>query len=409
MKVLIVANLFPPRVIGGAEVAAYEWACWLAGRGHEVRVLTTSSGEYPEGLRETAEGLLVERRDFGYIYSLGQLKQPPMPRRAVWHWQDHFGGEAGRRCAAAIEDFQPDIVNCHDLQGLGYAVLHAVARSRVPCVQTLHDFGFLCLNMAMYQHGAECVRQHLVCQVSTAVKRQGWAGIERLSFWSPSRALLERYRPHLPPHLEAAALPLPLSFAEPASPPRTRGMVVQLLYVGQVTEIKGVAFILQVLAELASEQTFHFRVVGGGAELERLRALYEGVAWVKFTGRVPPERVGDFMQESDLLLTPSLWFENSPLVIYQAIHLGLPIMASRTGGLPELVAQEVNGDLVAPGDAVAWKARLRQVMADPAILVRWFAGAAERRAAFAIDTCGDQVLALFERTARQATLAASAS
>ncbi|MEP6668270.1 MAG: glycosyltransferase family 4 protein [Chthoniobacter sp.] len=404
MKVLIVSNLFPPRVIGGAEVAACAWACWLAGRGHEVRVLTTASAEHPEGVRETEDGIIVERRDFGYVYPLGQLTRPPALRRAVWHWQDHFGGEAGRYCAAAIAEFQPDVINCHDLQGLGYAVLRDIAASGVPCLQTLHDFGFLCVNMAMFRHGAECIQQHLVCRISTAVKRSAWAGIRRLSFWSPSRALLERYRPHLPPHLEAAALPLPLSFAAPTGLRRPATGIVRLLYVGQVTEIKGVEFILRVLTELARTHAFHFQVVGGGAELERLRGLYEQASWVSFSGRVPPAKVGDFMEESDLLLTPSLWFENSPLVIYQAIHLGLPVLASRTGGLPELVADEVSGALEAPGDVAAWTARLRAILSDSSILARWRAGAKERRAAFAIDACGERVLSLLERTADAAPL-----
>jgi len=408
MKVLIVSNLFPPRVIGGAEVAAHAWACWLAGRGHEVRVLTTSSTEHPEGTRETAGGVLVERRDFGYIYSLGQLTQPPALRRMVWHWQDHFGTEARRRCDAAIHDFQPDIVNCHDLQGLGYAVLRSVAASGLPCVQTLHDFGFLCLNMAMFRRGAECVRQHLLCRVSTAVKRDAWAGIRRLSFWSPSRALLDRYLPHLPAHLEAAAIPYPLAFGDaPALSPR-RGGTLQFLYVGQVTEIKGVEFILGVLAELAGEHDFHFRVVGGGAECERLRDHYREAPWVEFVGRVPPEGVRDYMEKSDLLLTPSLWFENSPLVVYQAIHLGLPVIASRTGGLPELVVEDVTGALVAPGDAPAWSRRLRAILSEPAILDRWRAGTEEHSAVFSTGACGEQALALFERTANMASLAVSA-
>jgi len=409
VRVLIVSNLFPPRVIGGAEVAAHAWACWLASRGHEVRVLTTASEEHPAGRRETEDGLIVERRDFGHVYPLGQLSQPPAVRRAVWHWQDHFGGEARQRCAAAIAEFQPDIINCHDLQGLGYAVLHEVAASGLPCVQTLHDFGFLCLNMAMYRQGAECARQDFVCRASMMIKRTGWAGIRRLSFWSPSRALLERHLPHLPPHLEAATIPYPLSFMEAADCRRERGGVLQLLYVGQVTEIKGVEFILRVLAGLAEEFTFHLRIVGGGAECDRLKDVYARESWVEFAGRVPPGRVGGYMEESDLLLTPSLWFENSPLVVYQAIHLGLPVMASRTGGLPELVEDGVSGALVAPGDVVAWTSHLRAVMSDPAILDRWQAGAEERRSIFSIDACGEQALALFERTADLAPLTASAA
>jgi len=184
---------------------------------------------------------------------------------------------------------------------------------------------------------------------------------------------------------------------------------VQLLFVGQVTQIKGVEFLLGVLANLADEHAFHFRIVGGGAELERLREEYARASWVEFLGRVPPQQVGGYMESSDLLLTPSLWFENSPLVIYQAIHLGLPVLASRTGGIPELVAEGISGGLAEPGDAEEWTAKLREILSDPVVLERWRAGAATRREAFHVDQVGEQALELFERTGRWESLALSYS
>jgi glycosyltransferase involved in cell wall biosynthesis len=104
------------------------------------------------------------------------------------------------------------------------------------------------------------------------------------------------------------------------------------------------------------------------------------------------------MEDSDLLLTPSLWFENSPLVVYQALHLGLPVMASRMGGLPELIEDDRNGALVPPGNESAWSARLLSVILNPALLDRWRNGAESRSDLLSIDGCGERVLELFERT-----------
>ena len=395
MRVLIVSNLFPPQVIGGAEVAAHCLAVWLAAGGHEVRVLTSAFSPEEIGCGDEGDGVVVERLEFPHIYPLDRMKHP-LPLRGIWHWQDHFSRVAERQCAKTIENFAPDLINVHNLQGLGYSALRAVAASGVPCVQTLHDLGYLCLNMAMFRKERECPGRHLPCALSGAVKRRYWAGIERLSFWSPSRAVLERYRPHLPSHFEATAIRYPLTFAT-SEVARQRGSgPLRLLYVGQITAIKGVEFILGVLAELSRAYAFHFQLVGGGAELERLREKYRGAAWVEFIGHVPPEQVGDYMQVSDLMLAPSLWFETSSLVIYQAIKLGLPVVASRTGGLPEIVT--VNGALAEPGDAVAWTAQLRAVLSDPAVLDGWRAGTASLLEKFSIDYLGAHVLALFERT-----------
>ncbi|MGL1442066.1 glycosyltransferase, partial [Vibrio parahaemolyticus] len=80
---------------------------------------------------------------------------------------------------------------------------------------------------------------------------------------------------------------------------------------------------------------------------------------------VPLQTVADEMANSDLLLVPSLWKENSPGVVFQALGTGLPIMASDRGGLPELVVPGENGFLVSAGDASAWTKAIDAVLAAP--------------------------------------------
>ncbi len=76
-------------------------------------------------------------------------------------------------------------------------------------------------------------------------------------------------------------------------------------------------------------------------------------------------------------MIPSLWFENSPLVAYQAKQLGLPILASRIGGIPELVREGVNGQLLPLGDTARWQKAVRNLLAQPENLERLRAGAKE--------------------------------
>jgi len=72
---------------------------------------------------------------------------------------------------------------------------------------------------------------------------------------------------------------------------------------------------------------------------------------------------------------PSLWLENSPLVIHEAFMAGVPVIASRIGGITGLVDDGVNGLLVDPGSAAALAAALRRVSEDPALLQRMSAHA----------------------------------
>jgi glycosyltransferase involved in cell wall biosynthesis len=70
----------------------------------------------------------------------------------------------------------------------------------------------------------------------------------------------------------------------------------------------------------------------------------------------------------DVLVVPSIWPENSPLVIHEAFLAGAPVIASRIGGIPELVTDEVNGLLFRPGDAADLASKLERMVADPGLV-----------------------------------------
>jgi len=399
LRVLIVSNMFPPAVMGGAELAAHSLATWLARAGHTVRVLTSAPRPGEAGDETDAGGFTVERRFFPNIYPIYQADETRPSRKLLWHARDHFNPDSEKIARDVIGRFRPDIVNTHDLQGIGYNLLREIGRQKLPCVQTLHDLGFLCINMSMFKDGEECRRRHLPCAASALVKRAYFSSIRTLAFWSPSQALLERYRPHLPRHTEAACIQLPLLFPPPpnAVPARAASAPVRLLYVGQLTEPKGIEFLLRTLDPLAcGEGGFELLVVGSGTLLEPLKARYAGAAWVKFTGRIPPEQVAGFMTRGDLLMIPSLWFENSPLVAYQANQLGLPILASRIGGIPELVRE--GGILLPPGDAARWQLCVREMVAKPEKLEALRAAARQAAPRCDPDLLGDAVLRLLRRT-----------
>jgi glycosyltransferase involved in cell wall biosynthesis len=403
MRILLISNMFPPFIMGGAEMAASSLARLLAKAGHEVHVLTSAPTREAEGCESVAERLTVERRFFPNIFQIYQADRNRSLSKIIWHVNDHFHAQSEQICRQVIDQFQPDVVNTHDLQGIGYNLLKAIGERRVPCVQTLHDFGFMCVSMNMFRHGRECRRYHLTCQASAAVKRSYFEQIEALAFISPSAALLERYRPHLPRHREATVIPLPLEFESPPAAARSAAAELdpgmQLLYVGQVERWKGIDFLLEVLAGLAPRHRFHLRVLGGGSLLERLQESYGRAAWVTFEGKVPAGRVGAYMQASDLLVVPSMWFENAPLVISQALRLSLPVLASDTGGLPEMVKAGGNGELLAPGNAAAWSGRLAALFREPAIVQRWRAQAGTTDETTAPEALTAKVLEVFARTA----------
>ena len=402
MKILLISNLFPPFVMGGAEMTAHSLAQWLTADGHRVHVLTSAPAVTQEKLEESTFGFTIERRFFWNVYQLYEADESNPLMKIAWHFHDHIHLRTEAITSEVITRFQPDLINTHDLQGIGYNLLRAVGRSGVPCVQVLHDFGMICINMNRFRNGHQCTRHHLPCRASARLKQSYFKTIRRLTYLSPSRALLARYRPFLVSGAQATVLPPPLYFEDPPSAPHNRALP-HLLYVGQIEPWKGVAFILQVLARVAPSRRFVFDIVGGGQELSSLRSHYAGQEWVTFHGKHAPDEVGTFMADAMLLLVPSLWFENAPLVIRQAIQSGLPVLASDIGGLPELVDDEMNGRLIPAGDATAWQAAIESALHDPARIESWRSGAAEVQAArYRPEVLGPAHSELFGRVAGHA-------
>ena len=141
------------------------------------------------------------------------------------------------------------------------------------------------------------------------------------------------------------------------------------LFVGYLIPDKGVDIALRALAKAPSDICLW--IVGGGPEQSKLEAL---VAELGLTDRVrmfgPQTNVQRYMQSADLLLCPSLWAEAAGLVNLEAQACGLPVVASRIGGIPEYVADERTGLLFEPGNSDDLSRQLRRIVDEPGLLRR---------------------------------------
>jgi len=138
----------------------------------------------------------------------------------------------------------------------------------------------------------------------------------------------------------------------------------RLLLVAGLTPIKGVTYLLEALAVLRDKRDdFRLDIVGDGpnrSEYEQLARRLGLAGIVRFQGLKRKPEVAEFMQQADFFVLPSLW-ENLPTVLIEALASGLPIVASRVGGIPEIV-DETRGILVQPGDAEALAQALGEML-----------------------------------------------
>ncbi|HEU4391984.1 MAG TPA: glycosyltransferase [Blastocatellia bacterium] len=170
-----------------------------------------------------------------------------------------------------------------------------------------------------------------------------------------------------------------------------------LLYIGRLVPIKGVSVLLHAVTELPKTRLI---IAGEGPLREELEgeAQLLGIEAV-FTGRVDAEQRARLLASCDAVVIPSLILasgrsEGLPVVCLEAMAAGKPVIASRTGGLAEVVVDGQNGLLAKPGDHVDLAARIRTVLEDAALRTRLGAKAAETASRFDWSILGQQFASL---------------
>ena len=165
---------------------------------------------------------------------------------------------------------------------------------------------------------------------------------------------------------------------KPAADPRSGRAPVRLGYVGRIHATKGLTELMRAVAAIPRDLPFQLEIRGPildestRAYEAELQAVAGGDPRVAFRGAVAAPDVPALLAGYDALLCPSIWFENGPTVALEAIAAGTPIVGSRVGNLAELIADDVNGLLVTPGDVEAWSQALTRVVTAPADTVdRW--------------------------------------
>ena len=172
--------------------------------------------------------------------------------------------------------------------------------------------------------------------------------------------------------------------------------VFEVLAVGRVSAVKGLPFAFQAMASLPPGANIRLNVLGTGPLEGELKDQVDQMGMadrVRFLGF--RANVYDYLAHADALIMPSL-HEGAPYTILEAMSLGLPIIASRTGGLQELIVPESTGILVDVGDVAGLAAALLECSSDPEYCRRLGAAARERQAAaYSLDSMGDAFRKLY--------------
>jgi glycosyltransferase involved in cell wall biosynthesis len=187
--------------------------------------------------------------------------------------------------------------------------------------------------------------------------------------------------------------------AGPAGKERPPGARPRLLFAGRLSVQKNIPLLLHALAGVSGR--FDTVIAGDGELGPALRATAArlGLRNVRFCGRADGAALRDLYRAADVLVLPSER-EGMPLVVLEAMAMGLPVVGTDIPGIRGLVTGGRNGWLVPPGDAAALRAALLQVTADPAGYQRMAAAARQRAGEYTWERAGAEFEPLYAALAQ---------
>ncbi|WP_448204554.1 glycosyltransferase family 4 protein [Azospirillum sp. sgz302134] len=361
-RVLIVSHGHPAFSLGGAEVASYNLHLGLHDLpGWESHYLArTSPPVTPHGssalmaLRQKEREVLYHANDYDH-FRLSNRNLPGLEKDFVRY----------------VRDLQPDVVNFHHFIGLGVETIQAIRQAlpRVPIVVTFHEYLSIChhhgqmvktsRNTLCYRSSpADCAGCFPHIGEAEFFKRELFLKtfLEQADFYiSPSNFLIDRYVEWGLPREKFRMIENGLTI-EGIAPPRPLargGKRNRFAFFGQLTEFKGAHVLVDAIGRIPDKiwgEDGALMIFGGN--LERQPEAYQkkfndaverAGDRVRFYGSYRSTELPGLMKDVDWMVIPSIWWENSPVVIQEAFLHGRPIIASNIGGMAEKVTHGVDG------------------------------------------------------------------
>jgi len=350
MHVLLVNNLYPPIMAGGAELVVAYLAEGLAARGHRATVVSTCGPEmepYPAEHRNGVDVLRFFPRNMYWSFAReGQGRV----NHALWHLRDTWNLDAARRFRAILADAQPDVVHTHVIDGFSASIWRRARQRGVPVIHTAHDYHLICPRAFLLTRDWRiCTQPTLPCRAYRAWHLHTTADIDL--FVSPSQFLLDKHREAGLATGRTAVVRNGIPSPVPTARQTESGGADRFLLLCRLTEEKGVRVVLDAVRLLPPGLRFELTIAGRGPLESVVHEAANADSRIRFAGFVQGHDKHALLSNAGHLLIPSLWYENAPVAVVEAAAYGIGVIGSRIGGIPELVNEGSTGFLFEPGDA----------------------------------------------------------
>jgi glycosyltransferase involved in cell wall biosynthesis len=422
MKILLTTHQFFPQYAAGTEVLTLSVAKELISRGHEVHVLTGHPGssdmqEVDRCDQYDFDGICVYRFHHAYVPMAGQTSMIEIgyDNRAAAEYFDKI-----------LKHFKPDIVHFFHLNRLGTGLIESAVHAKIPAFMTPTDFWSICptgqlvLGDGKLCSGPSGFAGNCVKHIGHSTNK-GWVGgivkllptvfvdflvrltqaevlppypkrievkaigsrlptnIARLNqlkkIISPNSFMSDNLIQHgvLPSLIVQSAYGVDVPRIAARELPQPPQQLLRVGFIGTLAKHKGCHILINAFKALPLGQAL-LKIYGSVEDFPEysndLKMLAENRGDISFCGTFHNSKIAEVLADLDVLVVPSLWYENTPLVIYSAQAAHCPVIASNFPSISEVVCNQVNGLLFEAGNVEALTNQLSRLMDEPSLAAK---------------------------------------
>lgn len=298
-----------------------------------------------------------------------------------------YSFQARKNIKELLDQNKVDLVHVHSLYHyLSPSILFEFKKRSIPIVMTAHDYHLIAPNYLLFHDGKiceitkpdkyykalfhRCIGSSYSSSLMEVIEKYFHSYFLKEQelidiFIVPSRFVKKKFIEYGFPAKKIVVLPF---FAKPK---RSRSITSgkYILYFGGLYRQKGVDFLIQVMKNLPEIPCL---IVGEGPEEDHLKEVVreEKISNVKLLGYQSESELEKIITESGFTIMPSLWYEGFGMVILEANVLGKPVIASKIGGIPEVIKDGVNGLLFNPGNEKDCQDKIKRLWNDNNLLLK---------------------------------------
>lgn len=397
MKILKVIHGYPMRYNAGSEVYS-QGLCQALAAGHDVHVFTRQENAFLPEYAAHTETDDSDARITLHVINMARARDGYRHQRV------------DAAFARVMDEVRPDIVHIGHLNHLSTSLPFVAKERGIPVAFTLHDYWLMCPRgqfIQMYpeddadvwavcdgQEDRKCavrcyVRYFSGYDEQHEIDAAYWTGWVRRRmehirevcdavdvFIAPARYLLERFRDEFGlPERKLTYLDYGFHRDRLGGRQRNENEPFTFGYIGTHIPAKGINHLIEAFGRVTGTPMLRIWGRHRGAETEGLINLAESlgdagerIEWM--TEYENSRIVADVFNHCDAIVVPSIWAENSPLVIHEALQAGVPVITANYGGMAEYVHHERNGLLFAHRSPESLAEQMQRLADDPALARR---------------------------------------